>query len=133
PNLIFPFTTLPRAGDEGGARSRVALPALAHPSGRAQSARRCPPSRITRRLLRHCEVLQLDLHGHGACDLAPDLADLTMVLHLPGRLLEAHLEELAPLLTEVLVELCVVHVAQHLDGLGPFAHAGASTSAPDSS
>src|SRR5579863_2345253 len=50
-------------------------------------------------------ALDLDLHGHRPGDLMPDLAHLAVVLHLPGGLLEAHLEEAPALLAQVVVEL----------------------------
>src|SRR5437879_6929666 len=79
-------------------------------------------------------ALELDLHAHGAGDLAAQLAHLAVVLHLAGRLLEANLEELAALGPQVLRQLLVVHLAEDLERLEPLAHTVASTtSAPVSS
>jgi hypothetical protein len=80
--------------------------------------------------------MRLDLHGHHASDLVTELADLAVVLDLARGLLEADLEELAPLLTQVFVELIGTHLAQLVGVLGVLGHALASvdwTSAPGSS
>jgi hypothetical protein len=55
--------------------------------------------------------LGLDLHRQSACNLAPELAYLTVVLDLPRGLLEAHLEQLPATLTEVKVEVLLAPLA----------------------
>src|ERR1700680_327736 len=78
-------------------------------------------------------TLDLDPHGHRPRDLVADLANLTMVLDLSGRLLKANFEEASTLLEEVIVELRHGHPAQLIERIGLLCHTAASTSAPVSS
>src|SRR6202035_5122755 len=79
-------------------------------------------------------AFDLDLDGHRPGDLMTDLADLAMVLHLPGRLLEANLEEPPALLAQVIVELDHGHPAQLVERISLLGHGvTASRSEPVSS
>ena len=76
---------------------------------------------------------QLELEGHGAGDLPPQLAHLAVVLDLAGRLLKPDLEEPAALLAQMLGEILRGHAAEQVHGLDLLAHAVASVSAAASS
>src|SRR5579884_1100611 len=59
-------------------------------------------------------AISLLLHGQDPCDLAPLELQLRRVLELPGRRLEAEVEELLARVGEARVELVVREVAQVL-------------------